>query len=54
MYVWLDQLTLLFYFLALWVCQMTAIFKVVVEKQIPTIPDHLSDDGKNFIKQCLQ
>ncbi|KAJ0910220.1 putative mitogen-activated protein kinase kinase kinase STE-STE11 family [Helianthus annuus] len=33
---------------------VAALFKVGNSKELPTIPDHLSDDGKDFILQCLQ
>lgn len=29
-------------------------FKIGNSKELPTIPDHLSDDGKDFVWQCLQ
>ena len=29
-------------------------FKIGNSKDLPAIPDHLSDDGKNFVRQCLQ
>lgn len=29
-------------------------FKIGNSKELPAIPDHLSDDGKDFIRQCLQ
>lgn len=29
-------------------------FKIGNSKELPVIPDHLSDDGKNFVRQCLQ
>lgn len=34
--------------------QVAAIFKIGNSKDIPEIPDHLSDDAKSFIKLCLQ
>lgn len=34
--------------------QVAAIFKIGNSKDMPEIPEHLSDDAKNFIKQCLQ
>lgn len=34
--------------------QVAAIFKIGNSKDIPEIPEHLSDDAKSFIKQCLQ
>ncbi|KAH9717576.1 mitogen-activated protein kinase kinase kinase 3 [Citrus sinensis] len=33
---------------------VAAIFKIGNSKDIPEIPEHLSDDAKSFIKQCLQ
>lgn len=33
---------------------VAAIFKIGNSKDIPEIPDHISDDGKNFLKLCLQ
>ncbi|KAJ4705993.1 Mitogen-activated protein kinase kinase kinase [Melia azedarach] len=33
---------------------VAAMFKIGNSKELPTIPDHLSDDGKDFIRQCLQ
>ncbi|KAL8207816.1 hypothetical protein R6Q57_007228 [Mikania cordata] len=33
---------------------VAALFKVGNSKELPTIPDHLSDDGKDFILKCLQ
>lgn len=33
---------------------VAALFKVGNSKELPAIPDHLSDDGKDFILQCLQ
>lgn len=29
-------------------------FKIGNSKELPAIPDHLLDDGKDFIRQCLQ
>lgn len=29
-------------------------FKIGNSKELPTIPDHLSDDGKDFVRKCLQ
>lgn len=34
--------------------QVAAIFKIGNSKDIPEIPEHLSDDAKSFIKLCLQ
>jgi len=36
------------------VFQVAAIFKIGNSKDMPEIPDHLSNDAKSFIKQCLQ
>ncbi|URE00847.1 hypothetical protein MUK42_21078 [Musa troglodytarum] len=33
---------------------IAAIFKIGNSKELPTIPDHLSNDGKDFIRCCLQ
>lgn len=33
---------------------VAAMFKIGNSKDLPTIPDHLSDEGKDFVKQCLQ
>ncbi|KAB1204848.1 Mitogen-activated protein kinase kinase kinase YODA [Morella rubra] len=33
---------------------VAAMFKIGNSKELPVIPDHLSDDGKNFVRQCLQ
>lgn len=29
-------------------------FKIGNSKELPTIPDHLSEEGKDFVRQCLQ
>ena len=29
-------------------------FKIGNSKELPAIPDHLSQDGKDFVYQCLQ
>lgn len=29
-------------------------FKIGHSKELPAIPEHLSDDGKDFVRQCLQ
>lgn len=34
--------------------KIAAMFKIGNSKDLPAIPDHLSDDGKDFVKQCLQ
>ena len=34
--------------------QVAAIFKIGNTKEIPPIPDHFSEDGKDFLKLCLQ
>ena len=36
------------------VVQVAAMFKIGNSKDLPTIPDHLSDEGKDFVRQCLQ
>ncbi|XP_020587613.1 mitogen-activated protein kinase kinase kinase YODA isoform X2 [Phalaenopsis equestris] len=33
---------------------IAAMFKIGNSKELPTIPDHLSEEGKDFIRQCLQ
>ncbi|CAN0841261.1 Mitogen-activated protein kinase kinase kinase YODA [Linum grandiflorum] len=33
---------------------VAAMFKIGNSRELPAIPDHLSDDGKDFIMQCLQ
>ncbi|KAL7609263.1 mitogen-activated protein kinase kinase kinase YODA [Lactuca sativa] len=33
---------------------VAALFKVGNSKELPSIPEHLSDEGKDFILQCLQ
>lgn len=33
---------------------IAAMFKIGNSKELPTIPEHLSDEGKEFIRQCLQ
>ncbi|KAF3448581.1 hypothetical protein FNV43_RR09294 [Rhamnella rubrinervis] len=32
---------------------IAAMFKIGNSKELPVIPDHLSEDGKNFVKLCL-
>nr|GMD99884.1 mitogen-activated protein kinase kinase kinase YODA [Ipomoea batatas] len=34
--------------------EVAAMFKIGNSKELPAIPDHLSDEGKNFVRQCLQ
>lgn len=29
-------------------------FKIANHKELPTIPDHLSDEGKDFLRHCFQ
>ena len=29
-------------------------FKIGNSKELPVIPDHLSEEGKDFVRQCLQ
>ncbi|XP_024043817.1 mitogen-activated protein kinase kinase kinase YODA isoform X2 [Citrus clementina] len=31
-----------------------AMFKIGNSKELPAIPDHLSDEGKDFVRKCLQ
>ncbi|KAJ0100349.1 hypothetical protein Patl1_20156 [Pistacia atlantica] len=33
---------------------VAAMFKIGNSKELPAIPDHLSDDGKDFVRKCLQ
>lgn len=33
---------------------VAAIFKIGNSKEVPAIPYHLSDEGKDFVRQCLQ
>ncbi|KAF7090294.1 hypothetical protein CFC21_093061 [Triticum aestivum] len=33
---------------------IAAMFKIGNSKELPPIPDHLSEEGKDFIRQCLQ
>ncbi|XP_022720417.1 mitogen-activated protein kinase kinase kinase YODA-like isoform X1 [Durio zibethinus] len=33
---------------------VAAMFKIGNSKELPAIPDSLSDDGKDFVRQCLQ
>ncbi|CAL8127432.1 unnamed protein product [Prunus armeniaca] len=33
---------------------VAAMFKIGNSRELPAIPDHLLDDGKDFIRQCLQ
>uniref|UniRef100_A0A7N0UPN1 mitogen-activated protein kinase kinase kinase n=1 Tax=Kalanchoe fedtschenkoi TaxID=63787 RepID=A0A7N0UPN1_KALFE len=33
---------------------VAAMFKIGNSKELPAIPDHLSEEGKDFVKQCLQ
>nr|KYP65641.1 Mitogen-activated protein kinase kinase kinase 2 [Cajanus cajan] len=33
---------------------VAAMFKIGNSKELPTIPDHLSEDGKDFVMLCLQ
>ncbi|KAJ7004101.1 mitogen-activated protein kinase kinase kinase YODA isoform X1 [Populus alba x Populus x berolinensis] len=34
--------------------KVPAMFKIGNSKELPEIPDNLSDDGKDFVRQCLQ
>ncbi|GLT31202.1 hypothetical protein SLA2020_059540 [Shorea laevis] len=33
---------------------VAAMFKIGNSKELPAIPDHLSEEGQNFVRQCLQ
>ncbi|XP_059629235.1 mitogen-activated protein kinase kinase kinase YODA-like isoform X2 [Cornus florida] len=33
---------------------VAAMFKIGNSKELPAIPNHLSDDGKDFVRQCLR
>ncbi|KAK9265363.1 hypothetical protein L1049_003513 [Liquidambar formosana] len=33
---------------------VAAMFKIGNSKELPAIPDHLSDNGKDFVRKCLQ
>lgn len=33
---------------------VAAMFKIGNSKELPAIPDHLSEEGKDFVRQCLQ
>ncbi|RZB44195.1 Mitogen-activated protein kinase kinase kinase YODA isoform B [Glycine soja] len=33
---------------------VAAMFKIGNSKELPTIPDHLSNEGKDFVRKCLQ
>ncbi|XP_043696693.1 mitogen-activated protein kinase kinase kinase YODA-like [Telopea speciosissima] len=33
---------------------VVAMFKIGNSKELPAIPDHLSDEGKDFVRECLQ
>ncbi|KAJ4712055.1 Kinase superfamily protein [Melia azedarach] len=33
---------------------VAAMFKIGNSKELPAIPDHLSDEGKDFVRKCLQ
>lgn len=34
--------------------KVAAMFKIGNSKELPTIPDSLSDEGKDFVRLCLQ
>lgn len=34
--------------------KVAAMFKIGNGKELPVIPDHLSEEGRDFVKQCLQ
>lgn len=48
--IFLNDLILL----VLCASKVAAMFKIGNSKELPEIPDHLSEDGKNFIRLCLQ
>lgn len=37
-----------------WIQQVAAIFKIGNSKDMPDIPDYLSNDAKKFVRLCLQ
>ena len=39
---------------ACYALKVAAMFKIGNSKELPAIPDHLSEDGKDFVRQCLQ
>lgn len=45
----LTSIDVIIYFL-----KVAAIFKIGHTKELPEMPQNLSDDGKDFIRQCLQ
>jgi serine/threonine protein kinase len=34
--------------------KVAALFKIGNSRELPPIPDHLSEDGKDFVRLCLQ
>lgn len=34
--------------------QVAAMFKIGNSRELPKIPDHLSEEGKSFVRLCLQ
>lgn len=34
--------------------KVAALFKIGNSEELPTIPDHLSEEGKDFVRQCLR
>lgn len=34
--------------------KVAALFKIGNSRDLPPIPDHLSEDGKDFVRLCLQ
>lgn len=34
--------------------KVAALFKIGHSKEQPAIPDHLSEEGKDFVRKCLQ
>lgn len=53
-YVVQLELSSLFEIVACYDLQVAAMFKIGNSKELPTIPDHLSDEGKDFVRLCLQ
>lgn len=41
-------------FFCTYASKVAAMFKIGNSKELPTIPDHLSEDGKDFVRLCLQ
>ncbi|XP_021844658.1 mitogen-activated protein kinase kinase kinase YODA isoform X2 [Spinacia oleracea] len=34
--------------------QVAAVFKIATSNELPVVPDNLSEEGKDFVQQCLQ